>query len=190
MRRPLLAFAVIALASTRAAAADDATSPFEAKPTAVYAVFGRTPEGWMGAEVEQTLAPNASVSAGAGWGLAGPQAAAMLRMLSGGERSKFTLGAGVSGGKYSWKEFCFDCDDLASKSGTVAWANLEIGGEHRFWSGFALRYFGGYGHIIAGDLACDDSPTASPSAFDNCVRFHQDDGKNIVYTGIALGGAF
>jgi len=190
MRFRSIAFALVALASARAMAADDdAASPFEAKPTAVYLVFGLgTPVGLMGAEIEQTLAPNASISVGAGWGVAGPQGAAMLRLLSGGERSKFTLGGGVSGGKYNWQEFCFDCEDAATKTGTVAWANVEVGGEHRFWSGFAIRYFGGYGHVVAGDLACDAGP--STSSLDNCLRYHQDDGKTLVYTGIALGGAF
>lgn len=182
MRLPLLAFVVIALASGRAAA-DDAT-PFESKPTAIYAVLGvGTPVGFIGAELEQTLAPYLSASGGLGWGLSGPQAAAMLHFLAGGQRSKLTLGAGVSGGKYSWTEFCIDCGELGTKAGTVGWGNVEIGGEHRFWNGFALRYFGGYGRIIAGDLVCDPSTG-------NCGTYHQDDGREIVYTGLALGGAF
>src|SRR5436853_606576 len=84
MRVRLVTFALVALTSAQARAAGDATSPFEAKSTAVYAVFGLgTPVGLMGAEIEQTLAPNAAVSLGAGWGGAGPQMSAMLRLLSG-----------------------------------------------------------------------------------------------------------
>jgi hypothetical protein len=62
------------------------------------------------------------------------------------------------------------------------WANLEIGGEHRFFGGFAIRYFGGYGHIIAGDLTCDSTAGTCP--------YSPSDGRNLIYTGVALGGAF
>ena len=114
----------------------------------------------------------------------GATPAAMIRWLGGGQRSKVTIGAGISGGKYKWTEFCFDCDNgPVTKSGTVAWGNLEIGGEHQFWSGFSLRYFGGYGHIIAGDLVCDPPATS-------CGPYYQDDGYYVVYTGIAVGYSF
>ena len=188
MRLATIAFIAVALSSATAAAAsdDDDVSVFESKPTAFYSVFGLgTPVGLMGVELERTLLPNWSISAGGGWDLSGFQASAMTRLLLGASRrARFTIGAGISGGKYDWKESCFDCDEVAEKIGTVAWGNLEIGGEHRFESGFALRYFGGYGHIVAGDLVCTGYATAS------CVAYHQNDGRDTIYTGIALGGAF
>ncbi len=188
MRAAVLALTLVVAVSGRAAAADDDDSagPFASRPTAIYALFGLgTPVGLFGAEVEETILPNWSLSAGVGWGAANaPQGAAMIHWLGGGQRSKVTIGAGISGGKYKWSEFCFLCEDgPVTKSGTVAWGNVEIGGEHRFWSGFALRYFGGYGHIIAGDLVCDPPAT-------RCEPYYQNDGYYVVYTGIAVGYAF
>jgi hypothetical protein len=188
MRFTVLALMLVALASSPAVAADgEVASPFEARSTAVYGVVGLgTPVGLVGAEIEQMLVPNLSLSAGVGWGAANaPQLAAMAHFLAGGVRSKVTLGVGVSYGGYKWTQFCIDdCDNgPATKSGTVTWGNIEIGGEHRFWSGFALRYFGGYGHIIGGDLVCDNAPAG-------CGPYYQNDGYNVVYTGIGVGGAF
>ena len=181
--------AIVALTLfARAAAADDdhSISTFETKPTAIYAIVGLgTPVGALGAELEQTLLPNWSLSAGVGWGLAGaPQAAGMLRWMGGGLRSKVTVGLGVSGGQYKWTEFpCIDCKNgPVTKSGKVAWGNLEVGGEHRFWNGLSLRYFGGYGHIISGTLTCDGYTTCGP--------YYNDEGYNILYTGIGVGRAF
>lgn len=190
MRTAALALTLVVAASGRAAAAadnDNSASPFESRPTAVYAVLGLgTPVGLVGVEMEETILPNLSLSAGVGWGAANaPQGAAMIRWLGGGQRSKVTIGAGISGGTYKWTEFCLDdCDNgPATKSGTVAWGNVEIGGEHRFWSGFALRYFAGYGHIIAGDLVCDPPATS-------CGPYYQNDGYSLIYTGIAAGYSF
>ena len=183
MRLATLILVLAGLASGQAMAADG-VSEFEARPTALYAQIGLgTPLGFLGVEAERTVTPVFSLSAGAGWGNAGPQAAAMMRMLLGGDRSKLVIGAGASGGKYTWDELCFD-DGCAEKSGTVAWGNLEIGGEHRFRSGFALRYFGGYGHVLAGNLACVGA------SYDHCVSFHAHDGYSLVYTGVAFGYAF
>jgi len=190
LRACAFTFALVVLASARAEAAEVADdgeelSAFEARPTAIYAILGVwTPVGFMGAELEQTIAPNWTMSAGAGLSTSGLQGSAMVHMLAGGERSKLTVGAGISGGKYTWRESCLDCDDGAVKNGTVAWGNVELGGEHRFSSGFAIRYFGGYGHVIAGDLTCD-------STFNNdCVQYHRDDGYDVIYGGVGLGGAF
>jgi len=189
MRVTILALMLVTLAAGRATAAenDESVSPFESRSTAVFGVVGLgTPVGLVGAEVEQMVLPNWSLSAGAGWGAANaPQLSAMMHFLAGGVRSKVTIGAGISHGKYKWEElFCFDCEDgPVTKSGTVTWGNVEIGGEHRFWSGFALRYFGGYGHIIAGDLVCDNAPSG-------CGPYYQSDGYNVIYTGIGVGGAF
>src|SRR3954462_10209740 len=127
MRAAVLAFSLIALASTRALAADDDddATPFESRPTAIYAVLGLgTPVGFLGAEVEQTLLPHWTVTAGGGFGTGGPQGSVMMHLLGGGQRSKLTLGAGISGGKYAWEEWCLDCDGGARKTGTVAWGNV------------------------------------------------------------------
>lgn len=185
MRRPILALTLAALLAPAAAKAADGVTEFEARPTAIYAQLGvGTPLGFIGVEAEQTVMPTWAVSAGAGLGLAGPQAAVMTRKLLGGDRSKFVIGAGLSGGQYRWEDLCIDSDGCTQKTGLVAWGNLEIGGAHRFGNGFALRYFGGYGRLIAGDLACEQATSA------HCMTYHQNDGYNLVYTGVAIGYAF
>jgi hypothetical protein len=187
MRAAVFALTLVVAASGRATAADNDGSarPFESRPTALYAVLGLgTPVGLVGAELEETILPSLSLSAGVGWGAANaPQGSAMLRGLIGGQRSKFTIGAGISGGQYKWTDLSCFYDTCPTKSGTVAWGNVEIGGEHRFPGGFALRYFGGYGHIIAGDLVCDPPATS-------CGPYYQNDGYNLIYTGIGVGYSF
>ena len=186
-RWSIIALTLVTLTSARASAADG-VSEFQNRPTAVYAQLGLgTPLGFAGVEAEHMVTPDYAVSVGAGYGTGGPQAAAMLRLLAGGDRSKFSLGAGVSGGKYTWRDYLGFPDDEGPprKAGTVAWANVEIGGEHRFRNGFALRYFGGYGRLIAGDLVCE-----AGARYDDCVMFYKDDGYNLIYTGIAVGYAF
>jgi hypothetical protein len=187
-----LAFPLLAVASATATAAQNAEdeepiSAFEAKPTAVYAVVGfGTPVGLMGAEIERTLEPHWTISAGGGWGLSGFQGSAMTHFLLGdSSQSRFAVGAGISGGKYTWKESCLiDCDDPAEKTGSVMWGNLEVGGEHRFFGGFAIRYFAGYGHVVAGDLVCTSDMNSG------CASLSRETGRDIIYTGVALGGAF
>jgi len=186
-RWSIIALTLVTLTSARASAADG-VSEFQNRPTAVYAQLGLgTPLGFAGVEAEHMVTPDYAVSVGAGYGTGGPQAAAMVRMLAGGDRSKFVIGAGVSGGRTIWHDWAGFPDDEGTiqKIGTVAWGNVEIGGAHRFRTGFALKYFGGYGHIIAGDLACP-----SGSRQDDCLMFHKDDGHNLIYTGIAVGYAF
>jgi len=187
MRRWIFALTPFILASARASAAD-VVSEFQHRPTAIYGQIGLgTPLGFAGVEVEQMVTPESAVSVGTGYGMGGPQLAAMVRLLAGGDRSKFIVGAGVSGGRYTWEDYLAFPDDEGSprKSGTVAWGNLAIGGEHRFRNGFALKYFGGYGHVIAGDLVCE-----AGARHDVCVMFHEDDGDSLIYTGIAVGYAF
>ena len=108
MRVAVLALTLVVAASGRAAAADNdgSASPFESRPTAIYAELGLgAPLGLVGVEVEETILPNLSLSAGAGWGAANaPQGAAMLRWLGGNHWSRFTIGAGISGGQYKWTD--------------------------------------------------------------------------------------
>jgi hypothetical protein len=187
MRRWIFALTPVILASTTPSAAD-VVGEFQSRPTAIYGQVGLgTPLGFAGVEVEHLVTPEYAVSVGTGYGTGGPQLAAMVRLLAGGDRSKFTLGAGVSGGGYTWEDYGSFPDDegLPRKSGTVAWGNLEIGGEHRFRNGFAVKYFGGYGHVILGNLVCE-----SGARYDVCVMFHHDDGYNLLYTGGAIGYAF
>jgi hypothetical protein len=189
MRCLIVALALVALASGGASAAD--TGVYESRPTALYLQLGLgTPLGELGLEAEQTLTPHLAIAVGAGIGGKGPQGATMLRLRLGGDRAKIVVGAGLSGGPYSWLNFCGDtANGCPQKSGTVAWTNLEIGGSHRDRNGFSLRYFIGYGRIVAGTYTCDpDGPYEM--AYDRCVMSGPDSGKNLLYTGIALGYAF
>jgi len=184
MRRLIVALTLVAVTSARASAAD-VVSEFQNRSTAVYAQVGpNTPLGYAGVEAEQMITKTYAVSLGAGQGMGGPQVGAMARLLLGDDRSKFVVGAGASGGRALWREFCLDDSECAQKSGTVAWGNFELGGEHRFRNGFAFRYFGGIGHVIAGSLTCD-----AANSF-HYETSHAHDGYTTLYTGGALGYAF
>ena len=188
MRVAVLALTLVVVASGRAAADNDGSvSPFESRPTAVFAELGLgTPVGLVGVEVEEMIGRTCRWSACCRrWGAANaPQGAAMLRWLGGSHWSRFTIGAGISGGQYKWRDWSCFYDTCPTKSGTVAWGNVEIGAELRSSSGFALRYFGGYGHIIAGDLVCDPPATS-------CGPYYQNDGYNLIYIGaVAVGYSF
>jgi hypothetical protein len=188
MRASLLA-AVLLSASlafscpASAAAAAEAESNFKTHPTAVYAQLGLgTPLGWAGGEIEQTLTSFLAISGGVGMGSAGPQVALMPRLRLGNLYTVVTLGAGVSYGKYRWDDGCSpDCSPTV-RTGTVTWGNLEAGIEHRLRSGFSVRYFAGYGHVIAGQLTC------TTGTF--CDVEDQNDGRSLFYLGAAVGWAF
>jgi hypothetical protein len=124
-----------------------------------------------------------SISAGVGYGLMGPQIAVMPRVTVGSGAAALVLGVGLSRGKYAW-QVCYDDDSCASISGTPTWANTEVGGVYRWCGGISFRYFGGFGHTIAGSLACEGA------AADQCVATHSASGLDIVYTGFAFGQAF
>ena len=189
MRAAVLAFTLVAAVSGRAAGAnnDGGASPFESRPTVIYAVLGAgAPLGLVGVELEETVLPNWSLSAGFGWGAANaPQGAAMIHWQGGGAYTRVMLGAGISGGGYQWKEFCLDAcaNGPVTKSGAVAWGNFELGVERRFSGGFVIRNFLGYGHVIAGNLTCDQPANI-------CGPYYQNDGYSLIYIGGALGYSF
>jgi hypothetical protein len=191
--RPLVALVMltvaVVLASTATAAAGAAESErstFEERPTALYLQLGLgTPTGTVGVEAERMISPFSAVTAGAGIGATGAQGAAMVRLLRGDLRSKVVLGAGVSGGHYSWFRICMDtANTCPKKEGNVVWANFELGGAYRSRAGFALRYFVGYGRIVAGKYDCVGDTR------DYCLAHYLDDGRNLIYLGLALGYAF
>jgi hypothetical protein len=187
MRIALFALTLLAAAAGPAAAAgNEDASPFESRPTVLYGVLGLgTPVGLVGVEVEETIRSHLSLTAGVGWGAANaPQGAVMIRALVlSASDFRLTIGAGISGGKYKWSDwFCF-YDTCTTKSGTVAWGNLEIGGEHRLATGFALRYFLGYGHMVGGDFVCDPPATS-------CGPYYENDGRDLIYLGVGVGYAF
>jgi hypothetical protein len=184
VRLAIVTFALMALGSAVARADEDTVvSPFVSKPTALYFVSGpRTPVGFFGFEAEQNLTSFWTVAVGGGFD-AGPQVAAMTRLLLGGATSKLALGVGVSHGKFTWVHD--EGDEIAAqKSGTISWANFEIGGAHRWRNGFSLKYFVGYTRAVAGELVCEGY--SAP----NCLASYQNDGYSGLYTGAAVGGAF
>jgi len=57
--------------------------------------------------------------------------------------------------------------------------------EHMVTADSAFSAGVGYRRLIAGDLVCE-----AGNRYDACVMFHNDDGHNLIYTGIAVGYAF
>jgi len=215
-RFPSLAAVAIALAlvlGAGSAAAEEVPPVPEAsgwsRPFAVQGVVGfGTPVGYAGVMLEYSPHPVFVVSLGAGIGsgtantdclksgysgvCGGPfvdrlQLAAMgrLRVLRL-RNSALTLGAGVSGGGYSWDEFT--TDQPAHKSADRAyWANAEIGYEHRSRSGFSARGFLGFaGMLNPGALHCVDTGVNS----DHCPTVHKNSGEWLSYMGGSVGWAF
>jgi hypothetical protein len=184
MRLRGLVVTLFAVGSAKGAAAADVPSELESKPNVLYAQGGLgTPLGYVGVELARRLSPSFIVSAGAGMGVTGPQIALMPRLLLGQGRSVLVLGAGVSRGKFTSNNFCFDDDSCAHRAGMANWVNAEIGGEYRWPGGLSFRYFGGYGRAFADNLAC------AGNAIDECDA-HPDLGRSLVYTGFAFGQAF
>ncbi len=179
------------------------------RPLAVEGVLGfGTPVGYAGVMLEYSPHPRfiASVGAGIGGGTEntdclksgysgvceGPfsdrvQLAAMGRVrLFWVGSTAMTVGAGASGGGYSWDEFT--TDEPAHKSADRAyWANVEVGGEHRAQSGFSARWFVGLADMLnPGALHCIDTGI-NP---EHCPTVHKDSGHWLVYFGGGVGWAF
>jgi hypothetical protein len=156
----LLATAVAAsLVAAGPARADEAPVSGPAPPNlAIYGLFGfATPVGFVGAEGVLRAGSWFEMSAGLGAGMTAVLAhsgsplqwAVMPRIRVGdNDRNGLTLGFGFSGGNIGdiplfCDEYC-DAQRASYPTHYWIWANTEIGGEHWFQSGFALRYFGGY----------------------------------------------
>jgi hypothetical protein len=80
----------------------------------------------------------------------------MPRLRFGDDNRAVTIGAGISGGQYgglaAWLASAVSCVDgppcaPATSPATryVVWSNVEIGWQHWWPGGFAMRYFAGYG---------------------------------------------
>ena len=152
------------------------------RETAIYFMVGAgVPVGYVGFEGVHRLGSLLEVSAGVGAGGSALnsemnpslghvlQWAVMPRLRVGNDHNVLTIGVGISGGNFG-STLAFDgCDSNTPCTETryVLWANLEAGGEHWLNSGFALRYFAGYGH-----------------------GFASGDSFNIPYFGAGLGYAF
>ena len=157
--------------------------PTRRRTRAIYGIWGPgSPVGIIGVEGVQRHGSHFEIAAGFGFGAAAAgsaphaglghsfQWAFMPRFRFGDDARAFTMGAGVSGGQYGagWLSICVE-DPCATTYPTryVIWSNFEIGSEHWWSSGFAMRLFAGYGH-----------------------GFASGDSFNLPYFGVGLGYAF
>jgi hypothetical protein len=123
-----------------------------------------TPTGLLGIEGQLNLQSWLFVTAGVGLGTAGPQVAGMVHMrrpLQTETGVAFTLGYGISGGRYHEHLCIFEsCDP--ELGGTLWWHNVQAGVEVKIGSStkhssWTMRPFGGV--AVAGnphDLECLD----------------------------------
>ncbi len=193
---------LVVLGGPGLARADDEN--LSARTTAVYAETGfGTPLGYFGLEGLQQIAPRWEIAAGVGLGLSAAkngsglghelQWSLMPRYRLGSERAAMTIGLGMSGGNYAHtleslcgsEEELLDCN-LANWRYTL-WANTELGGEFWFPTGFAFRFFVGYGHVLAqgAEHCVVANPSCGPDVPGNSFPYY-----NIPYGGLAFGAAF
>jgi hypothetical protein len=158
--------------------------------TAIYAVLGfGTPMGFVGFEGVHRFGSTFEVSAGFGRGFLAMashahasfehdvQWAVMPRLRAGNRRHALTLGAGVSGGNTgSGGEWFCDgpCPVRDDPLTYMIWGNVEIGTEHWWNAGFAMRTFVGYAR------GCTTSSCTSAYAA----------GQSTPYAGMGFGYAF
>jgi hypothetical protein len=160
----------------------EVSEPARRRTHAIYLMVGLgSPVGASGFEGVQRFGSQLEIAAGFGVGAAASgsephagfghvvQWALMPRLRLGDNNGAFTMGAGLSGGQYGDIPLCFDGPDCATTYPTryVIWSNVEIGYEHWWQSGFAMRTFAGYGH-----------------------GFASGDSFNLPYFGIGIGYAF
>jgi hypothetical protein len=182
-----LAVSIISTGAASAAAPADAGAP--ARTSAVYLLTGAgSPLGFLGLEGVHRLGPMVEVSGGLGRGFSAVgsqknspiahdlQWAVMPRLRTGNDRHTGTLGVGVSGGNYgNVYLFCDQGCPTSYATSYVLWANFEIGGEHWWGFGLALRYFLGYA-VGCTSASCSRTPAGGS------LRFP--------YLGIGIGYAF
>jgi hypothetical protein len=101
----------------------------------------------------------------------------MPRLRLGDKHSAFTIGVGVSAGEYGDFPLCTEqnCSHGTDPTRYVFWGNVELGGEHWFRRGFAVRYFVGYAHGCTTESCNTTAYGAS---------------LNIPYAGFGIGYAF
>jgi hypothetical protein len=185
-----LLLSIVVVGASAKAAADSgppgaqppATVEDQARSTAVYLELGMgAPLGVAGIEAVHRFGTWFELSAGVGEGAGGdnnqlfpaPQWSLMPRLrVVPDHRDAITIGLGASGGQYG-PVLCFE-----GGCGTryVVWMNLEVGTEHWFSGGFALRYFLGF---------------AQGCTTDSCTRTSVNGASlHIPYAGFGIGYAF
>jgi len=168
--------------------APDPSLPDRVRHTAIYYLNGfATPVGVVGLEGVERVGRWFELTGGLGmgFGAAGSephtglghalQWAAMPRLRLGDDHGGFTIGAGISGGNYAdFPIFCGEnpCTTNPYPVSYFLWSNFEIGGEHWWSGGFAMRYFIGYAHAW-----CVSNPCVSALT-------------NLPYFGYGIGYAF
>lgn len=149
--------------------------PDQVRDTAIYVVAGLgTPVGLLGLEAAHRAGKWFELTGGVGMGGAATgslQWALMPRLRLGDDHSAVTLGAGISGGNYS--DLLAVCNETSCPTSYFLWSNFELGTEHWFSAGFAVRLFFGYAH----GWCVSSSP---------CVNAATD----FPYAGFGLGYAF
>jgi hypothetical protein len=166
----------------------DAAGP--PRHSAVYWILGAgAPVGFEGIEGVHRFGPLLEVAAGFGIGFSATgsekdpplfhstQWEVMPRLRLGGDRHALTLGAGLSGGNYGgFHLFGIGCPEDGSPcyypTRYVFWGNVEVGTEHWWPHGFALRTFLGW---------------ARGCTIDSCSASND---QSFPYFGLGLGYAF
>lgn len=166
--------------------------PARLAPTRWHAAHGilgvATPVGTLGGELEWMVADELSLSGGIGVSGSGPQIAVMPRyQLPVGTRAWLGLGLGLSGGPYTWKEFCLGGSGCTERTATFAlWGNAELSGAWQWRNGMSLRIFLGVGQVLnPGALTCDFYDRSN-----YCKAEDEASGERLPSFGLAYGGAF
>ncbi len=185
-----------------------ADSPWAKRPWTVEAnasLWG-SPTGQIGVGAEFAPLPWASIGAGVGVSLFGPQYGAMARVrpvsfrASTGESIAPYVGLGVSGGKYKVGTDCrSSCPGFLSPGDGQAlrvwdhafWGNLELGVEVRLLTGVSFRGFAGYERNLRPSAGqCVHEKNGAAPVRSECNPSSQQFGLGMVYAGAALGYSF
>jgi hypothetical protein len=136
-----------------------------------------TPVGMLGLTVELSPTRWLTVAGGGGIGISGFQWAAMPRLrLIAHTRGSVQLGAGVSGGGYTYHmPFADDWENQHA-----LWVNAEVSYQFRAYNGFQVRpYLGASVMSNPGEIRGAQRPVETG-----------DMGTWLLYTGVAIGAAF